>query len=239
MAYPEDIIRVSVLWKPTGAGRWGGEEAVTTFHLKPNLHPPQSFTWSDEMAWLPEQLANKYEAHAGDFLWAISNDAEIVQFKCAHLEAATGHVLDEGAYDVPSGVLQGIATTGMMPPEVAVAVSAWSYLPGGFASNKGRKRGRFYLPYVAKGLVETDGTIKESSATDLANGFKNLFNDIQGMHTHEAGGIDPDYFDFITVSKVDATWHNVDWVSVDTHFDSQRRRQHQAPPVRFVQPIAH
>lgn len=130
----------------------------------------------------------------------------------------------------------------MMPPEVAVCVSAWAYPPGGFASNKGRKRGRFYLPYLASGTLAQHGRLSTAFTSSLATASQALFNDIQGMHTFNEDtppDPNPDYWDFVVASKVDASWHNVDFVSVDDIYDSQRRRQHKTVPVRNVLPITH
>lgn len=243
MPYTDELVRVTMTWLPAPGVLWTGEEAVTTFHLRHHHITGNGFTWSDQVTHLAQQLRDKWVAHwtGTELAQTIAGGARISEFKVAHLDPA-GHTLEEGVFTVASGDLVGEASLSMMPPEVAICVSSWSYPPGGFATHKGRKRGRFYLPYIATQTAGSDGKITPTHQNALAAIIQTLFNDIQGMHTFNEDtppDPNPDFWDFVTASKVDASWANVDFVSVDNHFDSQRRRQHQSPPVRVALPISH
>jgi hypothetical protein len=243
MAYADELVRVSMKWRPPSAATsWAGEEAVTTFHLRHHHITGNGFTWSDQMPHLAEALAGKWSDHwSPEIVALLATGSSLVEIKAAHIDSA-GHVIDEGAFSGSPLPLVGAGGTNMMPPEVALCVSAWAYTPGGFAVNKGRKRGRFYLPYIATARSTSQGRLDPDVGAAAATNFQDLFNDIQGMHTFNEDtppDPNPDYWDFVVASKVDASWENVDYVSVDDKFDSQRRRQHQAAAQRWVEPISH
>lgn len=238
---PDDCIRVSVTWKPIPSSTmWVGEEAVTTWHMRLHHFTGNVFDWQNNMDTLPGRLSSKFADHWSVIGAVHPNNVHISEIKTAHLDPS-GHTLHEGAFTLGAGDLTGGASASMMPPEVALCVSWWAYEPGSFAANKGRKRGRFYLPYIATSVSDSTGKVDATHLTALLAGYQAFINDVQGMHTQEDIAVvtSPDYFDWAIVSNVDATFHNADWVSIDDHFDSQRRRQHQTPANRSVLALSH
>jgi hypothetical protein len=126
-----------------------------------------------------------------------------------------------------------------LPPEVALCISFWSFQPGTFQSHPGQRRGRMYLPYIAATRVDAQGMV--ANPQTVADGWATFFNDVQGAHagSQVTPGNDWDYWQLHTVSRVAGESHQVEVISCDNHFDSQRRRQHQTTPVKSLATIDH
>lgn len=234
-----EIVRVTVKTVPSGAAEWAGEIALCGFWLHHFHTEGNTFTWDTEIAALPGQIAQKIDDHPDAWQHQLSGPAHIVEVKCARLDNDGHEIQGHATSDTPLPI-GGDAGGKMLPPECAIAVSLWAYEPGTFASNKGRKRGRMYFPYPSTTFLGSDGVYSGPDLAALADAWQSFFNDIQGMEAVE-GGILPgshDYWSLIIPSKVDASLNQVHWVSVDNHYDSQRRRQHQADPTRDVRSIS-
>jgi hypothetical protein len=238
MPYPPELARVTLNWTPL-ASSWLGEEAVNTFWLQHHHFTGGSFSWPDAVQFAAEKVAEKL-ASAWTNLQAFHGQGYGITGVTVTEIDPSGAAQNQGSVDITDGSLQGDASGGILPPEVAIKLGLFSYTPGGFSQHKGRKRGGMYLPYVATSLCATDGKLKDAQAINLTTAWAAFFNDVQGMHTMAA--TDPivdDYWDTGIASKVDGTWAQLNWVVCDTHFDSQRRRQHQSPAVVYKEAVSH
>lgn len=232
MTFPDEIARVSMIWQPTGS-EWAGEQAVNTFHLRHHHITSYPYDWAAAVDYTAGKLHEKLVAAWGGISSFHSTRARVVGFKVAQLDSA-GHTVSEGVYSDTLGDLVGTGGSNMLPPEVASCLTLWGFPPGGFTLHPGRKRGRMYLPYLTTALCDVGGTIKSDLRDGMTEGWGAFFNDVQGMHTDGSSDLgEHDYWELVVVSSVGSGLASqVDSLSMDSHFDSQRRRQHQSPPVR-------
>jgi len=217
---PNNVVRVSLLFS-VFPGDWD-ELSMNTFHLQQQAGPSGPVP---DVQYIADQVAAKLTAH-----WSLINTfypsgVQITAIK-TYLLDATGHSTAEGTHAVPGGTLSGGGTSGSLPPEVAVALSLYSYPPGGFATQKGRKRGRLFLGPVNANWATTTGRVNLSDAGDLVAGWKAIFDDINTIES-AAGRTDP--MGLVILSRTGGATYQVLHLRCDDHFDAQRRRQHQAP----------
>lgn len=231
-------MRVAITWGPF-SDQWTQEVAVNTFHLRHHHSIGNTFSWPDAVQYAADKIADKLASHWTALAPYHSPKFGIKQVKTSQLDDR-GHAVVEGVH-TPGATLYGTGThQAVLPPEVAVAVSLYGYVPGNFVADKGRKRGRFYLPYISPDVLDTNGTVSTAAMPDWLVGWQGLLNDIQGMHTDDATGSDPDYWDLVVVSTMPPAGAStkVQRVGMDTLFDSQRRRQNRPQnAVRLLQPI--
>lgn len=164
------------------------------------------------------------QADLADDFWAFLNATKglvFTQFRWTHVKIAP--ILADGKYGAPSAVYQftspmaGTGTGLMLPPEVAVACSLRAPIIGR------RGRGRFYLPGLASTpMLETDGTVKSTGRTTAANALVTLISNLEDMPGTEEYGPT-----VVVMSAGNATAVRPSEVRVGSHFDAQRRRQHQ------------
>ena len=148
-------------------------------------------------------------------------------FRWTHVKIAP--VLASGKYGGPSSIYNfttpviGGDATGMLPPEVAIAVS-WK------APVLGRRgRGRVYLPATAQDAIVQDGIVSPTWRTALANAAKQLVEDLEDFP-----GVDALNGTFVTMSAGSASAVIPTEARVGSHADSQRRRQQDVPEVYTV-----
>jgi hypothetical protein len=154
----------------------------------------------------------------------------------AFLLDTAGHTTAEGAHQVTGGALDGTSSGHLMPPEVALCVSLYAYPPGGFATQKGRKRGRIYLPYLTATINDIDGKVTAAARGTLATEWAAFFTACNGIQS-AAGRTDP--MNVVVASSVGAgATYEVLHVAVDDHWDMQKRRQRQDTPVRSVADVS-
>lgn len=153
--------------------------------------------------------------------------------KVDHLAAADGTVLNQAiATFTGDDAWQGTGTASL-PWETGLVVSLFGYDKGTFASHKGRKRGRMYLPPMATTVIsERGGLIQDSVLTSLNTNFGAFFNDVQGLNLGTTINPDgPDYFNLVVVSRgtpekeLPPTTTPITHMYIDNKVDSQRRRQ--------------
>ena len=148
-------------------------------------------------------------------------------FRWTHVKIAP--VLASGKYGGPSSIYNftspviGGDATGMLPPEVAIAVS-WR------APVLGRRgRGRVYLPATAQDAIVQDGLVSASWQLALANAAKTLVANLENFP-----GVDGLNGTFVTMSAGSASAVIPTEARVGSHADSQRRRQQDVPEVYTV-----
>ena len=239
MGYPDEIARVTLHW----AAReplWTPEIALNTFHLRHHHTPPNTFTWSHAVQFTADRIAAKLVSHWATMGYVHSSLYGITGVTVAQLDSA-GKTVSEGSHTMTTDEpLHGVGTH-VMPPETAICLSMYGYTPGGFATQKGRKRGRIYLPYISRDFLADTGTVDTTGIGSLLDGWASFLNDVQGMAmTDEGDGLTADYAELVVVSSVGAGLATqVQSIVCDNHFDSQRRRQHQAPAVAQNRLISH
>lgn len=223
MPIPANVLKVSLLW--TAPTTWPAESAVNTFHLQnqsgPSGQPPNP-------QYVADQVAAKLLANWTGLAPFFSSLVHINAVRTYLLDTA-GHTTAEGSHSFTSVDLAGNAGGGMLPPEVSVALSEYAYAPGGFAPRKGAKRGRMYLPYIAKSACTTNGRVDPTMIGSMLSACQTLFNSINTIQS-ASGRTDP--MGLVVLSKATAATYEVLHLAIDDHFDSQRRRQHQDAPAR-------
>lgn len=225
MPIPGNVVRVTLQWSLRAA--WPNEIALNTFHVQPQSGPGGTVP---NPQYIADQIESKLEAHWSDVSSLFPSGQQIVAIKTYLLDTA-GHTIAEGVNAPVSGTLPGTGTSGSLPPEVAICLSEWAYQPGGFAPQKGRKRGRMYLGPIAQGLCNTDGRVNLGLVDTPLSGWQAIFNAINTINA-TSGGTDP--IGVVILSRTGNATYEVLHLSIDDHFDAQRRRQHQDVPVRRV-----
>lgn len=152
----------------------------------------------------------------------------------AYLLDTSGHTVALGVNAPVSGTLPGTGTSGMLPPEVAVALSLYAYTPGGFAPQKGRRRGRMYLGMVSQSLCTADGRVSSGLMDTYLDGWQTILNSLNTIES-DSGRTDP--MGVVVLSRTGNATFEVTNIAMDDHFDAQRRRQHQDVPLRHTRGI--
>lgn len=139
-------------------------------------------------------------------------------FRWTHVKIAP--VLASGKYGAASSIytfsapVVGGSASGMLPPEVAIAVS-WK------APVLGRRgRGRVYLPAIAVDTLAADGVINPTPRANLAASGAQLVANLEAFP-----GIDTLNGTFVIMSAGSQSAVIPTQCRVGTHADSQRRRQ--------------
>jgi len=217
---PAQVYRVVLKWGNL-ASDWVGEVALNTFALQ-RTDTGGAFGLSQPIA---DALATKLTAAWTGIQLIHGTGYGITEIKVAALDTS-GHVTDEGVHEITGGALNGTATGGIYPPEVAVAFSLYGYQPGTFATRRGTKRGRIYLPYIAKSVGTANGKIDPGAVDTVQDGWGGFFNHLAPLLVSGT-----EHLQLGILSSTAGTFTPVTYYAVDDHFDSQRRRQHQNPPV--------
>lgn len=220
-AIPTGIVRISLTWKPNQTD-WPGEEAINTFHVvwTPSVPPASWSTASQEIA---DKVAAVLTARwSSGVSQAHASGYQITQIGAAALDS-NGKTMEEAVHAVVSGTLVGSGTSGVMPPEVAIVLGLFNYRPGAFSPRRGTKRGRMYLPYISGGAAGSDGKISSAITDAISTGWHNVFSDLSAFTTASGTG------EVVILSRTAGDWFSINFLAVDNHFDSQRRRQHQSP----------
>lgn len=144
-------------------------------------------------------------------------------FRWTHVKIAP--ILASGAYGAPSATytfttpVVGTSSAGTnFPPEVALALSLRAPVLGR------RGRGRVYIPGLITTVGATDGTVSSGSRTTFGGYLATLVGNLEDAPgTEEYGPI------VMVTSAGSATAVRPSEVRVGSHFDAQRRRQHQVP----------
>jgi hypothetical protein len=222
---------------PSGSSPWTGEEAICGFWLHHHHFSLNSWTWSDELQSLADNVVGKLADHWSDLGPLLGGAYKLTQVKAAQI-GTDGKEIDAKTSSPEDGTANGSGGS-ILPPEVAVCVSMLGYVPGTFVSHPGRRRSRMYWPYIPASTVSSGGKINNPTLWEAS--FTDFFNDIQGMHggAGPAPGNPSEYWELVTVSGIDGSVTQVERIGVDDKYDSQRRRQHQTPPAWTYGTISH
>lgn len=235
LAHPPDMMRVrlrATLWE-SGAEQ---EEAQFAFYGQRVHNTGTSTDWADNVQEVANKVRDKWNDHM-TYKSAWGGDVHMDSVKVDHLNAADGKTLDQGvALFTGADAWQG-AGPKSLPWETSLCVSLFGYERGIFAANKGRRRGRFYLPPMSSGVLNDVGGEIDSTPLGYISGcIHDFLNDVQGMTIGGDGvGTAPDYFNLVIMSigtplkPLSPTTFPVTDVYIDSKFDSQRRRERQQP----------
>lgn len=168
------------------------------------------------------------QADLGDDVWTFLNSIKSIQsiyFRWTHVKIAP--ISAGGAYASPSAVYQfttplvGTGVGMLMPPETAIALSFRAPIIGR------RGRGRFYVPGLSStAALGGDGDVLSAARTTLTNAASTLVTNLENTPGTE------EYTPLVAVlSAGSATAVRPTQVRVGSHWDAQRRRQHQVPEV--------
>lgn len=197
-----------------------------------------------------QDMAEKLVAHFNATITTKANFSPAVHMETCvvnHYEAATGKVLDQGQAGFTGGTAWNGSGTTSLPWETSVCMSLYGY-GAEFVRDKGRKRGRFYLPPLAvAALSDASGMINDTVLGNLRDEFGAFLNAVQG--TNFNGTLppnDPDYWDLRVISRgtklkpLAPTSTPIVRLQLDSKVDSQRRRERQQPGGAVASaPISH
>lgn len=228
---PEDVVRCNLNFSTVGE-----EIAVCTFNVKLNHVTGATTDWAE----MTQDLAQKtYDAWKGAFPSItqrryFGSQLVLRDVSTYHLDAATAHTLHKGAYaPAPGSEWKGGGSNKPLPLEDTVVVSLYGYLPGTFVPERGRKRGRMYLPPMDSEALTTDtprwGRLAVAAQGDLKTAAGNFFNDMQGKSV----GDDPlgigQSWELVVLSKTGSLATPVQAIRVGDVIDTQRRRRNKLP----------
>jgi hypothetical protein len=235
MVMPSEIARVNLIWTPQAA--WSGESAVCGFWVQHQHFTGNDWDWDRDLQELADNVRDKLVELWGTVAGQFGTGFKISEVRAAQI-GTDGHEINAKTSAVTGTALAGSASA-ILPPEVALCLSFYGFVPGTFTSHPGQKRGRMYLPYIAQSMP--DGQGKVSLVQAKVDAWGAIFNDIQGMHGGHPvpPGNSSDFWKLVTVSKVAGTATQVEAITIDDHFDSQRRRQHQSPSTKYQHTIDH
>lgn len=224
---PANIVRFTLRWKPN-TDDWPGEMALNTFHMRFTPSAPPGPGWSTSLQEGADLVAAALVSSWGAGISSLHGSGYQITEVGAYALDTLGKATDEAVHTFGGGTLVGSGTSGVMPPEVAVAIGWFGYQPGAFTSRRGTKRGRMYLPYISAAAAAANGKLQGGSITDASAGWK-AFHTAVHAHTTGSGS-----WDFGVLSETANAFTTASWLVIDNHFDSQRRRQHQSPAVQTV-----
>lgn len=233
---PPDTMRVR-LRATLGDGALPQEEAQFGFwgvlqHFIGNTVDWQSNV--DEMAVKVRDAWNTAVTNKGFYGTTVRMESVTVD----HLDAANGKTLEQGVAPFTGSDAWAGSASASLPWETTVAVSLYGYAEGAFATNKARKRGRFYLPPMAPGvLVGQTGQLGGAALDGTSANMGAFLNAVQGAELGDDGGeLNTDYFDLRVISRgtplkpLPPTSTQIIRVTVDSKIDAQRRRERQQDP---------
>jgi len=238
MPYKGDVCRVSLHWSWLGTGPWAPELMVNSWWMDRTQGEAGQGTWQEFVQEAANKTVEKLGTHWSKFAVLFDSKVQIDGVKVARLDSS-GHTVSEGAATVPANTLKGQGSGGNLPPETAVILGLWGYPPGTFTSHKGRKRGRLYLGGINQASMDSNGLLRQETITQVLPGFRDLFNDLQGM---SSGGValpnpDPGHWNMGIASSVDASFTQLQAISLEDQYGSQRRRQNARDPIRTMASI--
>lgn len=165
-------------------------------------------TVSDDVANDVLTFLGAIKAHQSDKFWW-------THIKIAPIEYGTGAYLAPATVYTLKNLPRGTGT-GMLPPEVSIALSTRTAIVGK------RGRGRMYLPAPASSTSENDGTVLAAQATAMVNEYRTLIQAIKNLP-----GIDQYDPEWLICSAASTTAVLPLEARIGHHYDAQRRRQHQ------------
>jgi hypothetical protein len=237
---PSDMMRVrlrATLWESSIQQ----EEAQFGFYCQRVHTVGQTTDWPADVQELAEKIRDAWNDHiTNKTMW--SGDVHMDSVKVDHLNAADGKTLNQGVA-LFTGTDAWVGTgSKSLPWETALVVSLFGYERGVFAADKGRKRGRFYLPPMSStALNDVGGEVDSTAMNNLGTNMVAFLNDVQGMEFSSGDGPSgSDYANLVVMSigtpdkQLPPTTYPVTNVYIDSKFDSQRRRERQQPARQTV-----
>lgn len=206
-------------------------DVVSASGTASGAHGTLTKTWTARLGPVgsPDNFDDVQQIGAAEDVWKFLNAVRAVQyagFQWTHVKIAP--IIAGGKYGAPAAVYQfasvlpgtAAGSNKALPPEVALAVSLRAPIIGR------RGRGRFYLPGLSGIVSASDGTFDSAGDTVVRANAATLIADLEN-----ATGID-DYTPIVAVMSANSTQAvRPSQVRVGSHFDAQRRRQHQMPEV--------
>ena len=229
MPVPEDCIRVHLNFDMNG----GEEIAVATFALQQDHIEGAGSNWEEVTQRAAEKVSAKWKERmpVGVVTPWFASTVRLSNVTTYHLEAATGHTLHKGVA-VEATPWKGTGGPSL-PFECSAAVSLYAYTPGSFVANRGRKRGRMYLPPLTTGAMAPDmqgvrpGVLAPGAVGPLADGLGAFFNDVNQMTVGE----DPlgigSVWTLGVISRADVAFYPVTHIRLGNVLDTQRRRRNK------------
>jgi len=190
----------------------GEEEAIITHHLEAPVSP---FDLDD----VAEQQFGLLGDNYGDLQAFMQAQSVLDKVTVYRLDAA-GHATASGVFIDPT-TLNGGSSTNNLPLEVACCVNEYAFDPTHTVANRGRKRGRVYLPAPTVSVMTgSDGNFN--------NGYLDAVIAFWGGYCNDSivAGV-PNAI----LSKRDGATYVVEQLRVDSVPDVIRSRRRQQVPI--------
>lgn len=125
-----------------------------------------------------------------------------------------------------------------LPWQSAIVVSLFGYVQGTVVQQRGRKRGRIYLPVPSANALASDGGLTSGVQGGILDNMGTFFNDVQGMHMG-ANTTGWDYWNLGVVSRTGGIFTEIIQVGVGRIVDTQRRRRAKEVEAYQWEPVEH
>jgi hypothetical protein len=222
---PPDCVRTNIVWALPD-----DEIAVNTLNFHHEHVDGNTLDWAGDMTQRYANLVRDGLVSAWGSISAFhSNSAKIVRVDAYHLDTNARTLHKATALPATPTALQGTATGGMLPPEVAGCLSLYGYPIGGFTPQSARKRGRIFLPGMAVTGLQSNGRWGHSN--QVQTGYAAAFSYMSGRKM-DARPTGAEHARLVILSKTGGIFTEVVAVSTDNVYDVQRRRQNNLIPVR-------
>lgn len=227
MAIPEDMMYVRYRFKLLGLTGEEVEEAVFGFHGHRHHTVGNDVDWATDIQGVAESARDKLVTAWTDIAPAFTNRVVGDRVDAYHLDTA-GKTLDKGSASFTGDdAIEGSVSAGTLPYQCALVLSMYSYPHGSFVPHGKSRRGRIFLPPPAGSFCGNDGRAQTTKRDALLTAMQAFFNDIQGMHIGDDGGLPTtaDYFELALLSKVRGEWYQIVDLGLGLVIDTQRSRR--------------
>lgn len=122
-------------------------------------------------------------------------------------------------------------------PQASVVASLYGYDPAVYTTQRGRKRGRMYLPTPSVSFTDTYGEVASGRQSDLANAVEGLVHDLVG-YTFETGPGEIVSFVPTVASVAGQMATPITHIRVGKIVDTQRRRRNKLQEQYVTVPLS-
>lgn len=184
--------------------------------------------WGDNtMQALADKAVNAWVA-GFDAEARFSASVDAVRAVVYHYDQSHNEVLDRSEAAFTDANAWGGTASNSMPPQNSVVLSLYGYDPAGYTPQRGRKRGRMYLPTPAAGDIDATGKLTvtiQQQYLDMGTNFMNaLTGQLDIPDEAESGDT---HIRPVVNSVAGSIATRVGWLRVGRVVDTQRRRRNK------------
>lgn len=182
--------------------------------------------WDPWLLGIAQGAVNAWSADISPAFY--SHGSVLKQVRAVRADTA-GHTVNEQIAS-PATPWQGSASNHSLPWSNSLVVSLYTYTPGSFIAQAGRRRGRVYPPPLNVSIISAtnQGTVAAADALSYLNDFKGWLTDVTAL---DPTGLGPTW-QLGVLSVTGNMWNHVTDLAIDTKIDTQRRREKSQGAVR-------